>query len=135
MGWAVIVFAVLVALLWTLFDPDERRRKSFELQLTVREPVNDSEVHQRFFGSNVPCTVAGSVRRILATHTGYPAAKILPDDDLIFFWRELDLVRVFNDLEEEFNIRITQSDIRRCTCTLRSFVDLVVRLSNSPSAA
>lgn len=135
MGWAVIVFAVLVALLWTLFDPDERRRKSFEQQLTAREPVNDAEVHQRFFGSNVPCSVPGSVRRILAAHMDYPADKILPDDDLMFFWRELDLVHLFNDLEQEFNIRITQSDIKDCICTLRWFVDLVIRLSNSSSAA
>jgi hypothetical protein len=135
MGWAVIVFAVLAALLLALFHPDERRQKSFEQQLADRHPVNDSEVHQRFFGPDVPAAVPGSIRQILARHMEYPADKILPDEDLIFFWREMDLVYVFNDLEKEFHIHITQSDVEDCKCSVRSFVDLVIRLSNSSSAA
>lgn len=129
----VIVFTVLGVIVWALLDPDEQRSKYFNKLLASRAPVSDKELYDRFFGDDMPCDIPASVRRILAHYMDYPADKILPDDDLMFYWRELDLVDVFRDLEDEFSIRISQADLTVSACTVRSFSDLVQRLNKTKS--
>lgn len=48
------------------------------------------------------------MRRVFAPRIGYPAEKLLPDDDRSFFWA--DLVR---DLKQAFAIEITKSESPR----------------------
>jgi len=135
MGWVIIILAVVGLLLSMLLHPDERRARFYEKQFSVRDALNDADLHRQYFTADMPLQTPARVRRILAEHMGYPADKILPDDDFMFYWREIDLEDVFKDLEEEFNISVTQSEIRNSTCTVRSLADLVNRLSKSPCPA
>jgi hypothetical protein len=59
---------------------------------------------------------------------GYQAEKMLPDDDLMFFWADLDMVELVRDLEQEFGIEITRADAASvASCTIRAVTDLVAR--------
>lgn len=123
-GVALVVLVVLV-LLWR-FDPDRRRLRQFDHQLAARKPLPDAELVAKFFATDdVPPEIPPQVRRLFASHMGYPAEKLLPDDDFALFWAELDMVDFIKELESEFDIVISRLDVEHTACTIRA-VSLLV---------
>jgi len=125
MVWGYIGLAAMIVVVWWL-DPNLRRGRKFEAELSVREPLPDAEMVSRYFASdNVAPEVPPMERRIFAKHTEYPAEKLLPDDDLTFFWVELDMVELLKELESEFGITITDALARHTPCTIRAVSRMV----------
>lgn len=112
------VFLVLAmafaAVVWFLLDSNERRHRKFSAELRTRNPVPDGEMVARYFqddqGSHDVCI---KVRQILAAETMHRAEKLLPDDDLTFFWEELDAAEFVGRLESEFLVTLTPADFNR----------------------
>ena len=122
---AVLVLVVLLLLLWR-FDPDQRRFRRFDSQLANREPLPDAELVARFFATDsVPPKIPPQVRLLFASHMGYPAEKLLADDDFALLWAELDLVELIEELESGFSIDLSNSDVERTPFTIRA-VSLLV---------
>ena len=126
------VFAVVSVLVW-LLDPNLRRGREFTAELATREPVADDDLFGRHFSpAETGPEVPGRVRRVFTRHMGYPAEKLLPDDDLSFFWNEADAVDLIRDLEREFGIEITVADVATLqSCTIRAVAHLVSRKADS----
>lgn len=124
-GWIYFLLIIAIAAAWMLLDPDTQQQRYFEKLLVERDPVDDVTLHRRYFDSKMAFDIPGRVRRVLATHMDYPAEEMLPDDDLMFYWRELDLTYVFQDLERDFKIRIDHTDLKHRACTVRGFSELV----------
>jgi hypothetical protein len=62
---------------------------------------------------------------MFAKLTAYPAEKLLTDDDLMFFWADLDPAVLFEKLESRFGISISREEAERPPCTIRA-VSLLV---------
>lgn len=130
--WGCVGFLAMLAaiavLVW-LLDPNLRRGREFTAALATREPVSDEELFARhYYPDEAFANLPGRVRRVFARHMGYPAEKLLPDDDLLFFWAELDMVDLIRDLESEFGIEITNADVATVPrCTIRAVSHLVSR--------
>ncbi len=135
--WACVGFAVLAGLVWLLvwrLDPNLRRGREYEAELATREPVSDEELVSRYFATcALDSEVPVRVRRVFAKHMAYPTQKLLPDDDLEFFWAELDMVELVEELESGFGIVITQADTERTPCTIRA-VSLLVASKRSTTS-
>lgn len=128
------VLAIVAVLFW-LFDPNIRRGRAFTAELAIREPMPDDELFGRHFAAEEAAPdVPGRVRRLFALHTGYPADKLLPDDDLMFFWADLDMNDLICDIEREFGITIANEDAASVpACNIRAVSQLVFRKSASNS--
>jgi hypothetical protein len=127
MEWIVIPLIILGGVLGLYLS--ERRERRYLNELVSREPLCDDELADRYFtGQAVPRDVPGRVRWVMAEPMGYPAAHMLPDDDLSFFWGEFDGVELTSRLEKEFGISITSEDLSLLQgCTIRAFTDLILR--------
>src|SRR4051812_31570265 len=105
----VAVFPTIMVLVW-IFDP----HRKFSARLQKRSPMSDAEfVAQYFAGTDIPAHVAISVRRIFAEQTGFPADKLLADDDLTFHWNEVDGTPFFESLGREFDHEFTDAEISK----------------------
>lgn len=134
MSWLIAAFLNLVALL-IHFHPNERKARKYKAELLVRKCVSDDELYSRFFATrDIPPEVPGQVRRVFAEYMGYPADRMLADDDLSFFWHELDMADLFEELESCFGIEITAADTSLMpSCTIRGAADLVARKLAKPA--
>jgi hypothetical protein len=120
------LFAVVAVFVW-LFDWSFRRGRAFMAELTARLPVPDDKLFDQYFANEeMGIDIPWRVRRIFAKHMNYPANKLLPDDDLSFFWNDLDMIDLIRDLELEFGIEFTDADISSVpNCTIRAVSRLV----------
>jgi|SRR5665213_1757834 len=125
----IAVFWLLAALIWLLawqLDPDLRRGREYAEELTIRKPLSDAEMIRQYFAAdNIDPEVPAQVRRVFAKYTEYSVEKLLPDDDLAFFWAELDMVELIEELESGFGFKITSADLKRTPCTIRAASHLV----------
>ena len=131
--WGYIGFAAAVVVVWRLvwwLDPDLRRDRKFETELLARELLTDDGMISRYYASdNVAPEVPAKVRRLFAKYMDYPAEKLLPDDDLTFFWVEQDMVELIKELESEFGITITDTLANQTSCTIRAVSQLVANFN------
>jgi hypothetical protein len=123
-----VVLIVLIFVFAPLF-PGVREERRYKAELSERKPVTDEELFRQYFDAgDVAPDVPGRVREVFAKHMGYSPekmAKMLPDDDLSFYWNEVDAIDQVRDLEQAFNITITKAEFERTRCTIRS-VSLLV---------
>jgi hypothetical protein len=100
----------------------------FADELEKRRPVDDNELLSRFSEKDVTDpSVPKKVRKLLAKHTFLPANKLLPDDDLGFYWEKLPMDDFIADLEATFGIKITAADTEKADCTIWDISILVDR--------
>jgi acyl carrier protein len=126
MGWAIAALLAVLFVWVVLFHPDERRRRQYESLLASREPVTDEQLSQQFFNAGeIAPEIPGAIRTIFAKHMSYHAVKMLPDDDLNFYWNEIDMVDLVREVESRFGISISDLDAEHCRCTIRSVSMLV----------
>jgi hypothetical protein len=126
--WAgLLLLIAVVAVLVGLLDPNLRRGRDYAKKLAAREAVTEDELFVRYFDENdVTPDVPGRVRMLFAKHMGYRADKMLPDDDLMFFWYDLDMIELVRDLEREFGIAISDADLEGVSgCNVRAVSRLV----------
>ena len=121
--WTVGAVAATIAAAFAvaaLVDPELRWRRAYAAEIRRRPPVPDAELFDRFFaGSDVPPDVPARVRRLLAAEAGYPADKVLPDDDFTCHWCELDGRPFLDAVEREFGVRWGADDVARTPATVR----------------
>ena len=123
-------FAVLVfgCLLFWLVDPGERRWRAFERQMRARKPTNNEELAARYFADEgIAAEIPRGVRQIFAEQMGYDAVKMLPDDELGFYWNELDAVDLICEIENQFGVYFSDVDLEGASCTIRDVVRIVAR--------
>jgi hypothetical protein len=130
--WTWVALAIAIPVFWLLIlllirlDPDLRRCWQYEAELATREPLSDAAMIRRYFAEDdIDLEVPAQVRWVFAKHTGYPAEKLLPDDDLAFFWADLDMAELIEELESGFGFTITSADLKRTPCTIRAASHLV----------
>jgi hypothetical protein len=124
----VLVAAAVVFLVWQWLDPNERQARTFEAALAARPPVPDAELVARYFDAGgVPPAVPPAVRRVFAEYTGYPAERLMPDDDLAFVWAELDAAEFVAELEDRLGVAFRPSEEALTPCTIRAVSELVAR--------
>jgi hypothetical protein len=128
------LFIAVTAIVW-FFHPGIRRERQFKAELAARESISDEELFRHYFASNgVAPDVPGRVRRIFAKHTQYPADKLLPDDDLMFVWHEMDSTDLVRDVDREFGIEITGAEAESVPhCSIRAVTELVSRKTSKAS--
>jgi acyl carrier protein len=130
MSYAVVVLAVflfVVLIFAWVFDPSERPLRRFKSELAARESLSDSAMVSQYFspdfaGHDVP----GTVRRIIGEQMGLPADKLLPDDDLSGCYPDLDLIELVRELEEEFELTISDADAEQTPFTVRALTELMI---------
>ena len=123
--WRAVTLVLLVSLIVAWFHPDEVEARHYSRILDNRKETDDEELFNRYFNSAAMAPdIPGRVRRIFAKHMYYAADKMLPDDDLNFFWNEADLEDVILDLQADFEIKIMSEDLTP-PCTIRTFCNLV----------
>jgi acyl carrier protein len=129
-AWAIAPASLaVVSVLAYFFDPNLRAERRYKTQLKERKPVVDEELFEAYFSEKeVARDIPARVRAIMAKHMQYPAERMLPDDDLTFFWYDLDGVVVIQELEEQFGIEITEADAERTVHTIRDISHLVHQL-------
>ena len=128
MGYiGLIAFFIVAALLLVWISnayPDAEQK--FVREIYNRESVSDSEMISRYFaGDDISPDVPIQVRQALASQTGYPADKLLPDDDLAFFADEFDTIPLVRELESRFGITIADEDSERTACNIRAISLLI----------
>ena len=127
--WGCLAVAGLAVMVWLLMwwlDPSLRRRREFQAELATREPLPDAEMVTRYFADDVgTAEVSAEVRRVFARHMEYPAEKLLPDDDLLFFWAELDMAEFVEELQSGYGISISPLESELTPCTIRAVSALV----------
>jgi hypothetical protein len=117
---SLLLLAVVAVGIW-IFHPDARRARAYAAELRERPAVSNHELFQSHFGgSGVPYDVPGRVRRIFAEELGYPAEKLLPDDDFMFLLNELDAGPLIEALEREFSVTLTHEETERTAPTIRA---------------
>jgi hypothetical protein len=129
-GLRVVILVLLIALISVWFHPDEQEARRYGILLSSRKETDDDELFTQYFTSvEIAPDLPGRVRQIFAKEMGYPAAKMLPDDDLSFYWNEMDLACVVRELETSFGIEFSNADLSLpCTpCTIRTFCNVVLR--------
>jgi acyl carrier protein len=132
--WLVIM--ITAAALSGYLHRDARQARRYEAELAARDPISDDGLFRQCFGAGeVAPDVPGQVRRVFAKHMDYPAEKMLPDDDLRFFWADLDMVELIRELEAAFGIEITDEDAERTACTIRAVAQTVSRKIGHTSRA
>ncbi len=128
----LLVVGTIFVLIWRL-DPNQRRWRAFDAVLKGREPVDDVALVARFFpGEDLPADVPPRVRHVFARLMNYPADKLLPDDDLTFFWATVDGEPLLKSLGEEFGVTFTDKDDVKAVPTIRAVSRLIA--SKRPAA-
>jgi acyl carrier protein len=129
-AWAVApAFIGVACMLAFFFEPNLCAQRCYERQLKEREPVDDQELLESYFSTEeIDCDIPGRVRGILAKQMGYTPEKMLPDDDLTFFWDDIDSIGLILELEDQFGIKINDTDAEQSAFTIREISRLVHRL-------
>jgi hypothetical protein len=129
--WQYVAFAVALVVLGALIcwlDPTLKRLREFEAELDARAPLPDADLASPSIAEgDVPLDVLARVRQLFAKHMSYPPEKLLPDDDLGWWWAELDLYYLVKDLEREFGITIAPKDTATTPCNIRDFSAMIAR--------
>ncbi len=132
MQWLIIPIVVVVFMLIWVFDRYIQGERKYKALLKTREPINDEELARCYFDKDdLSPEIPGAIRTIFASHMGYTAEKekMLPDDDLGFYWHDLDCADLVQVIESHFQIVISDEDAERTKrCTIRSISELVSRL-------
>ena len=76
------------------------------------------------------------MRNILAQHMRFPAAKLLPDDDFMRYWHELDAIDLITEIETAFGVKFSDADLERTrVVSIRTLLQLVQeRLPEKPAS-
>jgi acyl carrier protein len=125
MTWPILVAVIVGIALFAWFDPDECARREYNKLMASRDPVSDSELLKYFNPVEMSSDVPGTIREMFARHMDYPAEKMLPDDDLNFYWNEIDMIDIVREIEEHFGITIYDKDAEKTRPTIRSVSELV----------
>jgi hypothetical protein len=114
-------FTACFWVLWWLLASEYRKIRIFETELHQRTPISDEEFATCYsLGGRDAPDVASRVRRVFAEHTGYPAEKILPDDDFWRFVADLDADALLKALEQEFAVTVPDAEAASMSPTVRS---------------
>lgn len=133
MGWEVILLTMKGIWGISYFHPDARKARQYERTLAARDPLSDANL-VRWVSLDSPMShdIPPGVRSAFAKLMEYPAEKIYPDDDFKFFWNELDLAPLIEELKERFQLTITNDDCQSVTkCTIRSVAEMVARVKTT----
>jgi hypothetical protein len=120
-GLAIV--ALLLYLAWR-FDPARRARRQFDDEISRREPLTDEQYCERFFAqSGVPRDIPIRLRALYAKHVRFPAALILPSDELTHLACDsFDVMDLVLDIEREFGVRLTNEELATLDGSMNSVI-------------
>jgi hypothetical protein len=121
-GSAVIVAAAVLAGYWSA---GARRARDFEAKLAARPPLSDADLAERIFACGVTPELPGRVRHLFADNTGYAHDRLLPDDDLSFYWEDIDPTPLVETLEQEFCVTLPEDRLVAIRPTIRALSILI----------
>jgi acyl carrier protein len=130
------IFSILVAALifWLAWKYDwflDAGEREFNEAYRSRKPLSDDAMIELYFqDSPIDPNVAITVRKITAEQLQYERERLLPDDDFMFVFAEVDAIEFIMELEEAFDIEIPDSDSSKTPPTIRAMAELVRRKLN-----
>lgn len=103
-----------------------RAERELMKNLRTRPGLTDDEFYSTFYGgSGIPKASVSSIREILAEQIGMDHSALLPDDDMILIDPEIDWSIIIDEVEREFCVRFTDSELESAPATLDFFVQRV----------
>lgn len=103
MEWYYFVpIVIAIGLLGAFLDPESRAERRYCNELKPRSPVSDEELVSRYFGSDMPPEIPIGIRRIVGTQLGIPVDRLLPDDEFMVVFGDMDFYELILEVEEEF---------------------------------
>jgi hypothetical protein len=119
--------ALLLYLAWR-FDPGRRARRQFDDEMSRREPLTDEQYYERFFAhSGVPRDIPLRLRTLYAKYVRFPAALILPSDELTHLACDsLDVMELVWDIERAFGVRLTNEELATLDGSMYSIVACLI---------
>jgi hypothetical protein len=96
----------------------------FDQAYQQRRPLNDQDMYDLYMAdSSVEPEVVFRVRRIFGRQFSLDHKRILPDDDFVRIYEELDLEFVFEDVEDAFDVDL--DDVSPIKGRVRTFAEIV----------
>ena len=101
--WLILLLVLVVAvILATFVDPESRAERRYCKELKLRPPVSDEELVSRFFGPEMPPEIPIRIRRLVGTQLSLPVDRLLPDDEFMVVFGDLDFYELILEVEEVF---------------------------------
>jgi len=127
-GVLITIYIVLIYAFYK-YKSDKYGWRHWSKVCCQRRPLNDCELYDNYFSnSNIPRELPGTVRSRLAEIAELPANKLLPDDDLWYFFRDLEGVEFFMKLESTYQIDIPNDEMAtQAQMTVRWITEAVGR--------
>lgn len=136
----IYIFLAIVGVLIVISIPlgiigDKIRNKNLKKVFGGRQELNERDFYERYFESQgVPFFVVKKIREILEDVLDADLSRLSAEDDfsknLNFFWQDDSLadVEMFERIEEEFQIKLHQSDFENLeTTSVNDIVNIVWR--------
>jgi hypothetical protein len=100
-----------------------RAERELIRNLRTRPKLADDEFYSTFYAeSGVSKTSIASIRAILSEQIGMDLSALLPHDDLILIDPEMDWSIIIDEIEREFDVRFTDSELEGGPATFDFFV-------------
>jgi acyl carrier protein len=129
---AVISIVVAGLLFWLAVKWDFAlwgQEARFNAEYRARPPMSDAKLIETYYkDSSIDPAIPVGVRRIFGEQLGYEPERLRPDDDFMFLFMELDAVELVTEIEEAFDVHISNEDLEKIKPTIRGMAELVQRI-------
>ena len=131
---AAVGFLIVISIPYAIINR-KLRNKNLEKVFAQRQELNERDFYESFFDSqDVPFFIVKKIREILEDVLDADLSRLAAEDDfsknLNFFFQDDSLadVEIFERIEEEFEIKLHQTDFEKLeTLTINDIVNLVWR--------
>ena len=113
-----------------------RAERELMRNLRTRPKLTDDEFCSTFYAdSHISKSSITSIRTILSEQIGMDLSALLPHDDMTLIDPEMDWSMIIDEIEREFDIRFTDSEIESGTATFDFFVQRLLNKKPTPEIA
>jgi len=100
----------------------------FSRDYEARSPLSDEQMIREYFSeSNIDPQIPIRIRRIFGHQFQLDSERLRPDDDFGAIYADLDFVEFFNEVEQEFDITISNDEACAIKGTILALSELVQR--------
>jgi acyl carrier protein len=121
--WVLGIIGIkAVDLLW----PSEEWR--FHRDYETRSLLTDEQMIREYFSeTNIDPQIPIRIRRIFGHQLQLDSERLRPGDDFAAIYADLDFVEMFDEIEEEFGIAISNEELSAINGTILSLSELIQR--------
>ena len=102
------------------------RERQYEEKCRNRPVLTDAEFIERFYGCGaVPSQIPIRLRMVVSRELGM--RKILPDDNILEVFPDLDLAELLYEIQEELGLELSREDMKMNDGTFDSLVQCVAQ--------